>query len=598
MATGARWPLGLRAAISTAIPVSAGWAAGAVGAGLIASLGAFTSRFGGDRPYANRGIELATVAVSLAAAVALGDWSAQLPWAGIAMVSVIAVAAVWLCNALTVGPPGAYVFVVACAAGVGVSGAHLAPWTVGLLVLGGGVVAWLVQMSGALIDFRGPERAAVAAAAEAVAAYVETALATANSPQERAARHGAATALHRSWRVLVNYQPLAAPPTSVLHRLRGANHALHILFTQAVEAAAGGGSPAAGAADQARGLGRLDVAPESIATRPVDRIPLGSPPLVSVLRRAVSPGSHVRHVMARVAVGVPLAGAVAMWLGVDHAYWAMAAAVLVLHQGTDRARTLRRGGERLLGTWVGLGLAGAILLLHPHGLWLAPLLAALQFVIELLVVRNYALATVFITAAALTIAQGTHAVDIGALLLARGADTLIGCAVGVAVYLLAVRFQESARLTDAIGRTLEAAARVLPHVAAGDTTALSARAARRDLQIAAIALTESDEAAQAGSPRHRAVAQRLLPAVAATEQLAYRTIAACWTIEHRADGAEFVQSLFGGRPADADVTQLEALAAAVRSGSAPPDGDDGPPFLADQISELRQALALGPPLER
>ncbi len=87
----------------------------------------------------------------------------------------------WLCNALAVGPPGAYIFVVACAAGIGASAAHLAPWTLGLLVLGGGAVAWLVQMSGAVFGFRKPERAAVAAAAEAVADYLEAV----NSPQER-----------------------------------------------------------------------------------------------------------------------------------------------------------------------------------------------------------------------------------------------------------------------------------------------------------------------------------------------------------------------------------------------------------------------------
>ncbi|WP_325096532.1 FUSC family protein [Mycolicibacterium vinylchloridicum] len=587
MSTPSRWPIGLRAAVSTAIPVTAGWAAGAMGSGLIATLGAFTSRFGGDRPYANRGIELATVAVSLAAAVALGDWSAQVPWLGVATVSLVAVAAVWLCNALAVGPPGAYVFVVACAAGIGVSAAHLAPWAIGLLVLAGGAVAWLVQMAGALAGFRRPERAAVAAAAEAVASYIEAA----NSPQERAARHRAASALHRSWNVLVNYQPLDTPQTSVLHRLRAANHAVHVLFTTAVSAAAQGAAPAPESADQARRLGALELAPETVATRAVDRIPLGGPPLATVLRRAVSPGSHVRHIMQRVAVGVPLAGAAAMALGVDHAYWAMAAALLVLHQGADRSRTLRRGAERLLGTWVGLGLAALILALHPHDLWLVVLLALLNFVIELLVVRNYALATVFITTTALTISSGTHAVDIGHLLLARGIDTLIGCVVGVAVYLVAARRQEFTRLTDAIGRTLEATADVFPHIAAGETAALAARAARRDLQIAAIALMEADEVMSAGSPRNRAIAEQLLPAVTASEQLAYRTIAACWTVEHRADGAEFGRSLFDGRSPDADAVALRELAAAARSGQAPPEPGDPPLFVADVVAQLRHSLA-------
>ncbi|MCX2932751.1 FUSC family protein [Mycobacterium sp. CVI_P3] len=587
MATPARWPKGLRAAISTAIPATAGWALGAMSSGLIATLGSFTARFGGDRPYANRGIELATVAVSLAAAVALGDWAAQVPGLGVLTVSLVAVAAVWLCNALAVGPPGAYVFVVACAAGIGVSAAQLAPWTIGVLVLAGGAVAWLVQMAGALVSFRGPERAAVTAAADAVADYI----AAADSPRERAARLRAATALHKSWSVLVNYQPLPASEASVLHRLRAANHAVHVLFTTAVTAVTRGAGPDPQTADQARRLASLQLAPETVATRDPERITLGAPALVTVLRRAVSPGSHVRHVMQRVAVGVPLAGAAAIALGVDHAYWAMAAAVLVLHQGADRSRTLRRGAERLLGTWVGLGLAAVILSLHPHDLWLVLLLALLNFIIELLVVRSYTLATVFITAAALTISSGTHAVDIGHVLWARGIDTLIGCAVGLAVYLVAARWQEAARLTDAIGRTLEATAGVFPYIAAGETAGLTARTARRDLQIAAIGLIEADEAALAGGQRTRATAEHLLPAVAATEKLAYRTIAACWAVEHRADGAEFGRSLFGGRSAQPDVRALHALAAAVRGGAVPPERGDPPPFVAHEITELRQSLA-------
>ncbi len=166
----------------------------------------------------------------------------------------------------------------------------------------------------------------------------------------------------------------------------------------------------------------------------------------------------------------------------------------------------------------------------------------------------------------------------------------MGCAIGVAVYLVAARWQEATRLTDAIARTLDAAAQVLPYVAAGDTVGLAARAARRDLQIAAIALMESDEAAKGGSVRQRAIAEQLLPAVTATEQLAYRTIAACWTIEHRPDGTEFGRTLFGGRPAQPHVEALAALATAVRTGAAVPADGDHLLFLADEIGDLRQAL--------
>ena len=141
-----------------------------------------------DRPYLNRGAQLAVVSVALAAAVAVGSWAAEVPWLGVAVVSAVAVAAVWLCNALVIGPPGAYVFALACAAGVGASAQHLAPWQTGALVLSGGAVAWLVQMVGGLHGWRRPERSAVSAAGAAVATYVEAVGSAAEPPPGTAPR--------------------------------------------------------------------------------------------------------------------------------------------------------------------------------------------------------------------------------------------------------------------------------------------------------------------------------------------------------------------------------------------------------------------------
>lgn len=569
-----------------AVPVVAGWAAGDIGAGLIACLGAFTARFGGDRPYLNRGGELLVLAVALSSAVALGSWAAQWPWAGIAMVSAVAVAAVWLCNSLAVGPPGAYVFVVGCAAGIGTSNTHLPPWVLGLLVLAGGAVGWLVQMVSAVWGFRRPERQAVLAASQAVAAYIRVV----GSAQGRAARQRAGAALHRSWTVLVAYQPVPVSASSVVHSLRDANHALHMLFTDTVADASRGIAPPPDAAEQALRLGTLELSGSAIASRDSGRVPLMNPPAWTVLGRAVSPGSHIRNIMARVAIGVPLAGALATLLNIGHSYWAMAAAVLVLHEGADRSRTLRRGGELLLGTWAGLGLAGAIMLLHPHGLWLAVLLGVLQFCIALAAPRSYTLAAIFITATALTVASGAHSTDIAWLLLSRGSDVLVGCAVGVVVYVISARHQESDRLPEAIARTLDAVAEVLPHIAAGDPGALAARDARRSVQVAVIALAECDEAARCGTSAQQALAERLDAAVIGTEQLAYRTIAACWTMEHQPDAASFARALFGTGSVATYAQDLHEFACAVRGGTRFPDFHSVPPFLADELVVLRAAF--------
>jgi uncharacterized membrane protein YccC len=168
--------------------------------------------------------------------------------------------------------------------------------------------------------------------------------------------------------------------------------------------------------------------PPTIPALSGNAIPLGHPNAGAAMLEALRPGSNPMRVIARVGVAAALAGALALIFHFERAYWAVAATVLMLHQGFDWMRTLQRSIERLLGTWVGLLLAGAILTLHPQGVWLVLTIMALQFTIEMLVIRNYALAAVFITGAALTIAAGGHPVeDAGSYLWARGIDTLIGC---------------------------------------------------------------------------------------------------------------------------------------------------------------------------
>ena len=105
-------------------------------------------------------------------------------------------------------------------------------------------------------------------------------------------RHRAATALHQSWNVLVNFQPVNPQPSSVLHRLRGANHAVHVLSADAMGAAANHRSMPDTAAQTARRLAALRISPDAVATRDIDRIPLGRPRTISVLRQAISPGGR------------------------------------------------------------------------------------------------------------------------------------------------------------------------------------------------------------------------------------------------------------------------------------------------------------------
>ena len=432
-----RWPFALRAGLCMAVPAAIGWAVGDIAAGLLATIGGFTSLYGSGRPYLNRGAYLAVVAASFAVAVSLGDWASAVPWLGVLTVSAIAVVAVLVCHALNIGPPGAYLFVLACAVGSGAIPPHLSPWHVALLVLSGGAFAWLIHMAGAVVSPRGPEKAAVAAAATATAQYIEAI--GGDLKGEAAARHRAAHRLHDAWSTLVTFQPVQPKPDTTLHQLRRVSRRLHVLFAQAMGAADNTGAASPDAAALARQLATLpaDEADEADDEHGAGQTPLGRPSAILLLRRALRPGSPSLLVAGRAGIAVVVSGAIALTLSLSHGYWAMAAAVLMLHQGLDLLRTVARGVERTIGTFVGLGVAGVILSLHPQGLWLALIIGVLQFAIEMYVVRNYTLAVVFITPTALTISSGGHPVgDVAELLLARGLDTLIGCAVALLVYRL------------------------------------------------------------------------------------------------------------------------------------------------------------------
>jgi hypothetical protein len=135
----------------------------------------------------------------------------------------------------------------------------------------------------------------------------------------------------------------------------------------------------------------------------------------------------------RVVVAVATAGLLSVPFGVHRSYWVIMVAGAVL-QGTHLSRSSAiRAMHRVLGTVLGVAIFGLINLAEPRGLWLVVILALLQFAIEVVVARHYALALAFITPTALTIsaAGGTD----GSLALAteRLVDTLLGAAIAMAV---------------------------------------------------------------------------------------------------------------------------------------------------------------------
>ncbi|HEY5854495.1 MAG TPA: FUSC family protein [Aldersonia sp.] len=586
---GRHWPYALRAAVSMGIPALIGWALGDLSAGLMATIGGFTALYGGGRPYLNRAAYLAGVALAFALTVGVGVLVGTWAWASVLVVTVIAAAATLVCQALAIGPPGAYMFTLAAGAGVGLGAEHLSAGHSALLVLGGGAVAWCVHMSGALVRPRGPERVVLRAAGDSVAAFLDAI----GTPRQDAARHSAALALEQSWATLVSYQPVEPRAGGALAGLRLQARELHELFARAMTRAARGEPPEPGSAQRARDLGQAAGGSADPVT-----VPMGRPGPRTLVAQAARPGSPYFTVTVRVSLATLIAGAIGAVSGVDHAYWAMASAVLVLYQGFDFPRTVQRGIERLLGTVVGLVVAGALLAANPQGLWLVFVVMALQFTIEMLVARNYALAVVFITPIALVISSGGRAVDdVGHLLTTRAVDTVIGIGVGLAVYAATMRRTAVRRVPEAVAAVLDDVDRTLVALADGSATSVAARTARRDLQQQVIALERSYAADVGSSIRSRDTAEWLWPSVVATERVAYRTLAVCWGIERLGDtdaAREAARSLFGEHGLADLRAALSGAATGIRTNTAPTALPALPNFLVAEVESLHDSVARRP----
>ncbi|MDQ0644406.1 FUSC family protein [Microbacterium murale] len=140
-----------------------------------------------------------------------------------------------------------------------------------------------------------------------------------------------------------------------------------------------------------------------------------------------------RTLLVRVAIVSVLGVLLGLIVDPGRSYWIVGAAVAVIGVAAARRAAFQRGLHRMLGTVVGVGAYALLSLLHPSGLWLALLLGTLQFTIELVVIRNYALALVFITPLVLLL-TGAATGEIGSMEVAweRIVDTLVGAALGAA----------------------------------------------------------------------------------------------------------------------------------------------------------------------
>ncbi len=525
-----RLPFAVRAGICCGLPVLAGYFAGDIHSGLLATIGSFTALYGSDRPYINRGWHLAVVAVLMAAVVMLGMVTGDSPWAAVLIVAAISTLATFVCNALRVGPPGAYMFALACASGTGMSPGSPDPWQSGLWVLCGGGVSWLAHMSGALFHRYQPEQRAVFKAAVAVSQFV----AHRDARQRDRLRQSASQGIDSAWLTLLNWQSEKSRQSAYIQYLLWLTQQLSPIIARAEMAFATNNM-----VDPALSLRAKQIADDATAKKipeqPV-RSTILQPEVASawyMCQENLTFWSAPFQLALRVCLATLIAGSAGALLGLNHAYWGMAAVVVVLNQPYGWPGTTRRATYRIAGTLAGILLAWGVLSLHPQGLWIALTVGILQFIIEIWVVVQYAIAAIFITTNALVIAAGGRGVpDLSGLLGARALDTVIGCGVAIIVFVLMLPRTAFYQIRVEMRATLAAAGRLSAGLAHDSHLSSSVLSHRISLRRHLLALQQSaDDDIDAARLNHPKIAP-LLNALRATKMLSWKLLtAASYTTE-------------------------------------------------------------------
>lgn len=550
LSTQLPWRKAIGAAVATGIVMTMGLIAGHLVWGVWAFLGAFTSIYVTPVPYPQRARRLFGVAIGLTMAFAAGSLTSGLWWLLAIALGLVGALSTFLAGVFELPPPGGFMFVlIACiAAALPVDPAQT-PLRVTFVLLGG-AIAWVVGMVGWPIHPQRPETLALKKAFQSIAVY----LSSITTPKSVSAQHAAALALKGAEDSVLQGDH-HSQHRSQSYRLLQLSHQAQELFRASVALSSELQNPVDAkwshlveafgdrVQDSARPLPPLEPLeetgplwsrfhrtlerthdvleehPHSVEDTPA----IAMPSAMSKIRQGLSRDSIILPAVGRIGVALIFATIVSRAIGNAHPYWVPLTTAAVL-QGTSAAIMAQRSVQRAVGTTLGLLLVGLILLLHPTPVVTLGLMMLLQFLMLLLIVRNYGISVVFITALALTIIAAEIHPTVLPLLTARFVDTLIGVSIGVLAVILLWGRAASMRVPAALAATLRQEGHLMQILLQRDSQRIAD--ARSKLGTALLNLRSVYDTGLNELPRPEHI-ELLWPAVVFTQRIGYLLIAAC-----------------------------------------------------------------------
>lgn len=471
----------IKAGLASALPILIGLICGNLGYGLLASLGGFTYLYVFNQPYAERARRIFFVMLGITLSVVLGTLLAPYPLAAAIAMGIVAAIPIFVFGALKITGPSAIFFVLTYAMTTGMPvDPSLAPLRGGLVLLGG-ALSWLICMSGWLVNPHGPETNAIQKV------YVELAklIKTAGTDEFNATRHRTVTALKNAEDTLLGGRA-SFTASDLFKRLFLLNEQANVIFQEVLELAASspgrlpailsssaeavaasigvktpaktGRLPGGALTDKQERILMEIYKADAYSNEPVQhiapKIALQKPSLKMMLLGAYDKNSVVYLTALRTGVIVIIAALIAISFDFNRSYWVPLSCAAVM-AGSNFVGTFHRAVQRTIGTIVGLLVAGVILANVHNGYLIAFIVFVLTFLTETVIVRNYGLAAMFFTPAALVMAEySMQLFDFQYFATVRITDIIVGSIIGLVGTVIVGRRLATSLLNHFISKTI------------------------------------------------------------------------------------------------------------------------------------------------
>lgn len=490
------WNKAISAALCGGFPLIVGLLLNQLRFGLLGAIGGFTYLYVFNEPYAERVKKIFFIAIGISLSVGLGTLVAPYPALIILIVGLIGTIATFIFGILKIHGPAAVFFVLSftMVTGIKLDQSEI-PMFIGV-VFASSMFSWMISMIGYFFNPHDPELKKIKGLYLALAEFAEAV----GSKDISNIRNNTVNALKESEEILtIGYMPWKV--SFLFNRLVLLNKHANKIFLEMLELHSNSKDklpkelvdmirklpaginlkgeetikierPNEGIDEKYHKLLEIIYDIEAIMNLPLEYIGQGvkisKPPVVTKFIKALNTDSIVFVNSIRYGIVLSISAIIAFKFPFTRPYWITLSCAAVMCGSTIMA-TFHRAIQRSIGTIIGVVLAMIILSFKPEGFMIVLVNMCLIALIELAIVKNYALAAVFITPNSILIAENSTQIhNVGYFATARITDIVIGSAIALIGTYIIGRKSASSRLTDLMAKLLRSHTKVLVFLASNN----------------------------------------------------------------------------------------------------------------------------------